>query len=75
MSFSGMGKGGVRGEMSSGHLGRAEGCSRRCGAACQAQCGAVRTERSEPRAWRHLLSHLLDFLLVTASQAPSSLYA
>lgn len=28
-------------------------------------------ERSEPRAWRHLLSHLLDFLSLMASSAPS----
>lgn len=42
------------------------------GAACQVKCGAVRTECSEPRAWRHLLLTPVRFLQVTGLPGPLS---
>lgn len=48
---------------------RGQSHSRSCRATCQARCGAVRMECSEPRAWRYFLSHPLDFLLITDLQA------
>lgn len=60
----------VHREMSSGHLRERTGLQQEMKGCCQAKCGAVRTECAEPRAWRHLLSHLPDNLLVTGLPGP-----